>query len=162
MEDSSSILLDGRSECREAARALILAAGNRVYMATQDLEAELYNDSEIYDHLCGLATQNRHADIRILTHNTRVAANAGHYLIHLAQRLPSFAQIRVTTTPEHQNFKESWLMVDDSGYMRIRNPERFEGYYELENKYECRAYVDDFNEMWEASSQDQNTRRLSL
>ena len=162
MEDSSSIILSGRSDCREAARTLILGSVGRVYLVTQRLEAELYNDQEIYDHLSALATDNRNTDIRIIAHDTRVAANQGHYLIHLAQRLPSFAQIRLTVTQEHRNFRESWLIADDSAYMRIRNPERYEGYYELDNKLECRSYYDDFIEMWEACEQDQNTRRLSL
>ncbi len=162
MEDSSSIPLDGRSACREAAKTLILGAVGRVYIASQKLEAELYNDDEIYAHLSGLATTNRNTDIRIVAHDTRVAANQGHYLIRLAQRLPSFVQIRTTVTPAHRNFRESWLVVDDGAYMRIRNPERFEGYYETENKLETRSYYDDFVEMWEACVPDQNTRRLSL
>jgi hypothetical protein len=134
----------------------------RVYIATQQLEPELYNDAEIHQHLAQLATTNRNTDIRIIAHDTRVASNQGHYLIHLAQKLPSFVQIRTTVTPAHRSFRESWLIADDGGYMRIRNPERFEGYYEIDNKLECRSYYDDFMEMWEACEPDQNSRRLSL
>ena len=162
MEDSSSILLSGRTDCKEAAKTLILGSVGRVYIASQHLEPELYNDAEIHEHLAKLATVNRNTNIRIIAHNTRVAANQGHYLIHLAQKLPSFAQIRVTVTPVHQNFRESWLIADDGAYMRIRNPERFEGYYEIDNKLECRSYLEDFIEMWEACQPDQNSRRLSL
>ena len=162
MDETSSIILDSRSACQEAARTLVLGSMGRVYLATQRLEAELYHDSEIYAHLSGLATNNRNTDIRIIVHDTRVAANQGHYLIHLAQKLPSFVQIRLTVTPEQRNFRESWLIADDNAYMRIRNPERFEGYYELDNKLECRSYYDDFIDLWEACEQDQNTRRLSL
>ena len=162
MVDSSSIVLDGRGDCHEAAKTLILGAVGRVYLATQKLEAELYNDAEIHQHLSGLAASNRYADIRIIAHDTRVAANQGHYLIHLAQKLPSFVQIRNTVTPAHRNFRESWLIVDDGAYMRIRNPDRFEGYYEIDNKLECKSYYDDFIEMWELCEPDQNTRRLSL
>lgn len=162
MGDSSSIPLDGRSDCREAAKTLILGAVARVYIASQKLESELYNDAEIHQHLAQLATNNRNTDIRIVAHDTRVAANQGHYLIHLAQKLPSFVQIRTTATPAHRNFRESWLVVDDGAYMRIRNPERYEGYYEIDNKLETRGYCEDFIEMWEACVPDQNTRRLSL
>ena len=162
MSDSSSILLDGRLECKEAAKALILGSVGRVYILTQQLEPELYNDAEIHAHLAQLSTQNRNTDIRIIAQDTRVAANQGHFLIHLAQKLPSFAQIRTTVTPAHRNFRESWLIADDSAYMRIRNPERYEGYYEIDNKLECRGYYDEFIEMWEACVPDQNTRRLSL
>jgi len=162
MSESSSILLEGRRDCQEAAKTLILGSVGRVYIVTQRLESELYNDVEIYDRLSHLAATNRHTDIRIITHDTRVAANQGHYLIQLAQRLPTFAQIRATVTQEHRNFRESWLIADDSAYLRIRNPERFEGYYETDNKLECRSYTDDFMKMWEACAQDQNTRRLNL
>lgn len=162
MSDNSSILLEGRQDCREAAKALILGSVGRVYMITQHLEPELYNDAEIYDHLSQLAASNRNTDIRIIAHDTRVAANQGHRLIQFAQQLPTFAQIRTTITPEHRNFRESWLISDDSAYMRIRNPERFEGYYEIDNKLECRSYYDVFMEMWEICEQDQNTRRLSI
>ena len=162
MNDTSSILLEGRRDCQEAAKTLILGSVGRVYILTQKLEPELYNDADIHEHLTQLAANKRNADIRIIAHDTRVAANQGHYLIHLAQKLPSFAQIRTTVTPAHRNFRESWLIADDGAYMRIRNPERFEGYYEIDNKLECRAYCEEFIEMWEACQQDQNTRRLSL
>lgn len=162
MEDNSSILLEGQRECQAAAKALILSSVGRVYLLTQHLEPELYNDAEIHRHLSQLAASNRNTDIRVIAHDTRVAANRGHFLIHLAQKLPSFAQIRTTVTPPHRNFRESWLIADDGAYMRIRNPERFEGYYELGNKLECRGYYEEFIEMWEACEPDQNTRRLSL
>ena len=162
MEESSSILLEGRSECREAVKTLILGAVDRVYLITQKLEPELYNDAEIHEHLTALATSNRNTDIRIIAHDTRVAANQGHYLIHLAQKLPTFARIRTTVTSSDRQFRESWCIVDDSGYLRLRNPERFEGYYEFDNKLETRRYYDDFVEMWESCVPDQNTRRLSL
>ena len=162
MKDSSSILLSSSSDCKEAVRTLILGSRGRVYLLTQQLESALYHDPEIYDHLAKLATSNRNTDIRIIAHDTRVAANQGHHLIHLAQRLPSFAQIRLTVTAEHRRFRESWLIADENAYMRIRNPERYEGYYELDNKLECRSYYDTFIDMWEGCEQDQNTRRLSL
>jgi len=162
MEKSSTILLEGRQDCREAAKILLLGALERVYIISQRLEPELYNDAEIYEHLRGLTAANRNADIRILALDTRAAANQGHFLIHLAQKLPSFVQIRTPVTREHRNFRESWLVADDCAYLRLRNPDRFKGYYEIDNKLECKSYIDEFNEIWEASEPDQNTRRLSL
>ncbi len=140
----------------------MLGCTGQLCLFTQRLESELYNDVEIYDHLAELCTGNRNTRIRILAHDTRVAANRGHYLIHLAQRLPTFAQIRVTATPEHKQFRESWLLADDGAYLRIRNPERWEGFYELDNKLETRSFLEAFEDAWEASVPDQNTRRLSL
>lgn len=162
MEDNSPIILDGRSDCAEAAQALVLGCIGRLCLITQRLEPELYNNAEVYAHLQALATSNRNTDIRIIAQDTRVAANRGHYLIHLAQKLSTFAQIRSPVTRAHRNFRESWLIADDGAYLRLRNLERYEGYYELDNKLECRGYLETFEEMWEASEPDQNTRRLSL
>jgi hypothetical protein len=162
MDDTSSILLNGRSDCAEAAKTLVLGCVGQLYLVTQRLEPELYNHADIHEHLAALSASNRNTDIRIIAHDTRAAANQGHYLIHLAQKLPSFVQIRTTVTPAHRNFRESWLLADDGAFLRLRNLERYEGYYEIDNKLEARAYHEQFIEMWEACEPDQNSRRLSL
>ena len=149
-------------DCVEAAKTLALGAVNSLYLITQRLEPELYNDLEIYQHLTGIITENRKADVKIIAQDTRVSAHQGHYLIHLSQKLPSYAQIRTTVTPAQRNFRESWLIADDGAYLRIRNLERYEGYYELDNKLETRSYLTEFFEFWEACEPDQNTRRLNL
>jgi hypothetical protein len=46
--------------------------------------------------------------------------------------------------------------------MRLKNPYQYEGRFDLDNKPDCRLLTDDFIDIWEASQQDQNTRRLSL
>lgn len=162
MEDSSPIVLDSRSDCVEAAKTLVLGCVGQLYLVTQRLEPELYNHADIHEHLAALSSSNRNTDIRIIAHDTRVAANQGHFLINLAQKLPTFVQIRTTVTPAHRHFRESWLLADDGAYLRLRNPDRYEGYYEIDNKLECRSYRQQFIDMWEACEPDQNTRRLSL
>ena len=162
MEISSSGLLDGPGSCRECARQLILLARQSVYIISQKLEPELYNDRSIFSHLSSLASSNRQTDIRIIAHDTRSAANQGHYLINLTQKLPTFAQIRTTVTRADKQFHESWLIVDDMAYMRIKHPTRYEGNFETDNKLECKSYITRFELIWEACQVDQNTRRLSL
>jgi hypothetical protein len=162
MSKTSSILLDGRSDCLECVNTLINRAQQRVYIIGQNLEADLYNHKSIYDHLTGMATQNRKTDIRLISHDTRLATTYGHYLILLTQRLPTFAQIRITVDPAHRKFNENWLIVDDMAFMRLKNPSRYEGYFETDNKLECRFLTEEFLDIWEMSQTDQNTRRLSL
>jgi hypothetical protein len=162
MEETSTKILSARADCISCAKTLIGLARQQVYIIGQNLEAELYNHQSIYDHLTDMATMNRKTDIRIIAHDTRIATSNGHYLILLAQKLPSFAQIRITINPEHKKFRESWLIVDDMAFMRLKNPARYEGYYDTDNKLECRSLTEEFNEIWEACQPDQNTRRLSL
>lgn len=162
MKEITSILLDNREDSLNCVNTLINRARQQVYIIGQDLEADLYNHKSIYDHLVEIATENRKADIRLIAHDTRVATANGHYLILLAQKLPTFVQIRITVDPAHQKFRENWLIVDDMAFMRLKNPSRFEGYFETDNKFECGALTADFLDIWEASQPDQNTRRLSL
>lgn len=162
MNDTSSQLLSGRSDCKEAAIDLILMAKESVYFMTQKLEPELYNDKALHQHLVSLSTRNRKVDIKIIAHDTRSAASNGHYLINLTQRLPTFAQIRCTVTPAHKRFSESWLVVDRRHFLRIRNLAHYEANLEVNNRLECKQLVDSFTDIWEASQPDQNTRRLSI
>ncbi len=162
MKQSSSKLLDGRNDCRRCVRDLIERATQRVFLIGQDLEPDLYNHKYLYDHLTTIATRNLKTDIRVIAHDTRAAAHSGHYLILFAQRLPTFAQIRTTVTRDHRKFNENWLIVDDMAFMRIKNPAAYEGYYDTDNKLECRSLAESFSEIWEASLPDQNTRRLGL
>ncbi len=39
---------------------------------------------------------------------------------------------------------ESWLIVDDPAYRRIKNPAIYGGNFATDNKLECKAYLDDF------------------
>ena len=162
MKETSSKLLSGRKDCLDCVKTLIGRAQQRVYIIGQDLETELYNHRGIYDHLTGMATQNRKTDVRLIAHDTRVATSNGHYLILLTQKLPTFAQIRITSDPDHQKFSENWLIVDDNAFMRLRNPFQYEGNFDIDNRLDCRSLAKDFIDIWEASQQDQNTRRLSL
>jgi hypothetical protein len=162
MNKSSSVLLDGRSDCLGCVNTLIDRAQQRVYIVGQNLEADLYNHKSIYDHLTKMATENRKTDIRLISHDTRLATTNGHYLILLTQKLLTFAHIRTTVDPAHRKFRENWLIVDDMAFMRLKNPLRYEGYFENNNKLECRSLTAEFLDIWEASQLDQNTRRLSL
>ena len=162
MKKTSSKSLSGRNDCLDCVNTLIRQAQQRVYIIGQDLEADLYNHKGIYDHLTWMATQNRKTDIRLIAHDTRLATSNGHYLILLAQKLPTFAQIRITTDPDHRKFSENWLIVDDDAFMRLNNPYQYEGNFDIDNRLDCRSLTEDFIDIWEASQQDQNTRRLSL
>ena len=162
MEESSTIYLEGRADCIECVKALIGSSRQQVYIVSGNLDAVLYNHKQIYEHLADMASKNRKTEIRIIAHDTRTASRDGHFLIHLSQKLPTFVKIRITVIPADRKFRESWLIVDNQSFMRIHNPQRYEGYYEIDDKLECRTYIDKFNEIWEASKPDQNTRRLSI
>jgi len=162
MEENSSQKLIGRKDCAECVKTLVGLSKQKICIISENLDATLYSDKEIFDHISDLAIHNRKTEIRIIAHDTRGTSQDGHFLIHLSQKLPTYVKIRTTVTPLDKKFSESWLIIDGKSYMRIRNPLRFEGYFEIDNKLECRILLERFDEIWEASTPDHNTRRLSL
>lgn len=162
MDKTSITALSDRSECYEAIRHLTGSAERYIAIFSQQLEPQLYNHKEICEQMTQLARKNRYTQIRVIAQQTRAAASSGHCLIHLAQRLSSYVQIRTPNTPELQRFSHSWLIIDNHSMCEISNPERFEGKL-IEHD---RSYVIDqlefFDNAWENSVPDINSRRLSL
>ena len=60
-----------------------------------------------------------------------------------------FAQVRITVDSEHRKFNENWLIVDDMAFMRLKNPLRYEGYFETDSKLECRSLTAELLDIWE-------------
>ncbi|MCZ6487055.1 MAG: hypothetical protein O6703_02655 [Gammaproteobacteria bacterium] len=162
MKENSSKLLDSRDECAACVETLIGLSRQTIYLICARFDPALYNHRHIYDHIAELVTKNRKTEVRLIAHDTRVASRDGHYLIQLAQKFPTFVQIRTTVTPPDRKFSENWFIIDNRSFMRIRNPLRYEGYFEIDNRLECQPYIEQFIEIWDASELDQNTRRLSI
>jgi hypothetical protein len=162
MNDNSSTLLDGREACTACVRTLIESSRQTIRLICDNFDAALYNHRYIYEHIAEQVTRNRKTEVQLITHDTRVALRDGHYLIQLAQKFPTFVQIRTTVTPIDRKFSENWLIIDKRSFMRIRNPAHYEGYFEIDNRHDCQEYIDQFIEIWDASELDQNTRRLSI
>jgi len=76
--------------------------------------------------------------------------------------LPSSIQIRIPATEELQRFSESWLIVDDHSLFRMTNPQRYEGVLIENDRLHIKTQMEYFDQAWENSEPDQNTRRLSL
>lgn len=160
-ETSTKTLL-GKQDCIEAVDQLIVQAERHVALFTQQLEPDLYNNDLVCDHLAKIARTNRLASIRIIAKDTRTVLSQGHCLINLAQRLSSFIQIRNPATPELQRFSESWLLVDQSGFCRINNPDRFEGTLFSNDRLQVKDQMEFFDNAWENSQPDPNIRRLNI
>lgn len=161
MDKTSVEVLNGRSDCAEAVERLLSVARHEIALFTQQLEPLLYNHPSTCQRMSDLARQ-RHSRIRIIAQDTRGVAARGHCLIDLAQRLSSSVQIRCPATPELQAFGESWMIVDDHSLLRINNPERWEGSLILNDRRVVREQREFFDQAWEHSEPDLQSRRLGL
>ena len=161
MEDTSVTALDSRDDCVSAVAKLVDAADLHIAMFTQRLEPLLYNHREICESISRLARKNRHSRIRIIAQDTRSAAE-GHCLMTLAQQLSSSIQIRIPASRELQRFEKSLLIIDDHSMAVIDDPERYEGKLIENNRLHIKTELAFFDDAWENSLPDPNSRRLHI
>ena len=162
MDKTSVTTLNNRQDCYDAVERLIGSAQQHIAIFSQQLEPLLYNHQSICDAISHLARKNRHSTTRIIALQTQTIAADGHCLVNLAQRLSSSIQIRVPNSDELQRFAESWLIADNHSICQINNPERYQGSLIENNRIHVKTQLEFFNQAWENSQPDQNTRRLHL
>lgn len=162
MEKTLVKALTDRQDCSAAVHHLISAAERQIAIFSQQLEPLLYNHQEVCDQIFQLARKNRYTQVRIIVQQTRSVAAEGHCLIQLAQKLSSYVQIRTPNTAELQRFGQSWLIIDDHSICEISNPERYEGKLIEHDRVYVSTQLDFFDNAWENSVPDANTRRLSI
>lgn len=158
----TTIELDSKALCRETLSSLITQATQSIAIFSQNLEFSLYQQKDICQAIQKLVRTNRKAQVRIIYKDSQLAAQHAHCFIDLAQRFSSFIEIRKPNTKDIKQFKQSWLLVDDSGYCHIKNLERFKGTASFNQKLIVKESLDFFNHAWDNSEIDQQTRRLSL
>ncbi len=161
-DNTLTIQLDNKTLCRETIASLISQASQRIAIFSQNLEYELYHQTEICNAIKSLVRKNRHAQVRIICKDSQLAAQRGHCFINLAQNFSSFIEIRKPSNNEFKQFHQSWLLIDDVAYCHIKNIERYQGSASFNQKLTVKESLDFFNHAWENSTTDQQTRRLSL
>jgi len=154
--------LTDKQECSDAIQHLVDTADRHIAIFSQQLEPLLYNHQDVCEKMAQLARKNRHSLIRIIAQHTRSITSEGHCLIHLAQRLSSYVQIRTPNTPELKRFNQSWLIIDNQSICEISNPERYEGKLIEQDPQYVRSQLEFFDHAWENSEPDVHSRRLGI
>ena len=162
MEETSVKPLENGQDCIDAVREVVESAEDNIAIFSQNLEPLLYNHLDLCERFSILARKHRNSGIRIIVQNTRSAVADGHCLVHLAQKLSSYVQIRTPTTPELQRFEQSWIIADRHSICEISNPQRWEGQLILHNRLHVKTQLEFFDHAWENSEPDIHTRRLSI
>ena len=156
------IEINSKQLAQEAAVKLVAMAKRSICILSQELEPTLYNQTALCQHISQLIRHNSRCHIKIVCKSSTRASSQNHCLITLAQRFSSFIEIRTITHKDFIKFQQSWLLIDDHAYCQLNNPERFIGKACFYNKLQVKEALDFFEQVWEHSEVDQNTRRLSL
>jgi hypothetical protein len=148
-------------EARDAALALVRQARHRVEIVSRHLDPRLYDTPELVEAMKRLALGSRRALVRVIVQDVAPVLRDGHRLVTLAQRMPTYFQIRVPA-PQHRDFNQAFLVVDGTGYLHRELADRFEGTVSFNDPPAARELLRQFEPLWEAAEPDPSLRVLGV
>lgn len=158
---SREFALERKSELCAVSQALAGQARHTLFLHLQDLDPSVHDQEAFVDALGHLARSHGKARIWILIQNARRAVQHGGRLIELSRRLTSYIQFR-RPAPEYRDYHESFMLVDNSGYLYQPNPGRFEATANFHDPGKVHDWEKYFMEVWTRSAPDPEIRRLYL
>ena len=162
-ETIEEIHIDSAEENKNAAISLVKQAHHSIDIFTQDMDAEIYNNREFEQSIFNLAKKHPNTKIRILTQDSRKAVQNGHRLIKLAQSITSSVFIN-NPSREHRDEQCAFLVVDKLGllYRITANNRNYKASINFMSPQRAGKLTDFFNEVWEHSTPDIQTRRIYM
>ena len=162
-ETIEEVHIDSAEENRNAAISLSKQARHSIDIFTQDMDSDIYNNKEFEDSIFKLAKKHPDTKIRILVQDSRKAVQNGHCLIKLAQNITSSVFIN-NPSREHKDEQCAFMVVDKLGllYRITTNNRNYKSSINFMSPQRAGKLSDFFNEVWEHSTPDVQTRRIYM
>jgi hypothetical protein len=159
--DNTVKTFDSRDQAALLAAELIANARQEVCFFGPIIDPVLLDNEIVIARLSEFARRSQRTQVRVVVHDTQKNVIDSHRLLPLAQRLTSHIQIH-TTHPKHQDQRCLFLLIDRQTYLYCPNAERYQGRAEMQTAAFARDLQQQFDELWNHSRPDRNTRRLHL
>lgn len=160
-ETDQHIEVDLKEDLKQLILAMSQQAKHRILIFSHDLDHFLFDTEELYEAIKNLAINSRRTHIHILVQDARPMTKNGHRLLRLARRISSHMQIKITAK-EHRDIIETFIILDDRGYIVKSHPERYEAYGNFYEPLKTHQLSDQFEELWNRGNIDSSLRRMSL
>ncbi len=160
---AEEIHIDTAEENKTAVIALAKQAHYSIDIFSQDMDAEIYNNKYFEQAIFNLAKKHPNTKIRILTQDSKKAVSSGHRLIKLAQNITSSVFIN-NPSREYKSERNAFLIVDRLGLLHrpSANNRNYKASLNFMAPQHAEKLLDYFNEAWEHSTPDIQTRRLHV
>lgn len=146
---------------REAALEIARLARRELAIFTRELEPQVYDTPEFIEAAKQLALSGSRTAIRILLIDSRRATKEGHRLVELARRLSSSFEIRKPHR-DYLDIAETFMIADEKGLLYRKLSTRWEGIVDVHDPLAAREKLKLFNEIWQRSTDDIETRQLRI
>lgn len=160
-ETNQIIAFDGKHEAAAAALALVESAKREICFVGSQLDSVLLDNLEIIDCIKQLCISSRRTQIRFLIDESQSSIINSHRLLPLIAKLTSSISVHISSD-KYQRPKNIVMLVDDSGYFRCLNNQRYQGQANMHDPLTVRELKQQFEECWNHSTADVATRRLHL
>ena len=159
--DHPPIEVDSSAAIFDACLALFSKARREVVIMSRNLDPQIFNNPETGEALRRFLLSSSRARLRVLIKEPESVARRGHRIVDLAQRLPSFVEIKVPAN-EFSNQNTAFVVVDGTGVVLRSLADRFEASVSFADKLQARELLRQFDEMWQSAVSAPSLRRISL
>jgi N-acetylglutamate synthase-like GNAT family acetyltransferase len=157
---SQLMAFDSEHACRQTIALMVADARRSVAVYSPSLEAELFASGPCLESFRQFARRRRTA-LQILVEDAKAIAAAGHPLLELARRLPSKIKLRRLPN-DHAPARRDFMVVDEEAVWIRPDTGAFVGWANPHEPVEARRLLEEFNWLFERSTDDPELRLLSL
>jgi len=153
--------LESSADCVYATELMLAQATSSIEIFSRELDPSLYDRDAFLATVAERCTRQRGLRLRILVHDPATAVKRGHRLIELGRKLSSCIEIRQPHS-DYRQYNQAFLVADECGLIHRDFADRFEGranFYDFVSAKRLSTY---FNEVWDRSEPNPETRRLHL
>lgn len=154
-------VLSSKDEMRDAAIRVTQKAKRGVSIFTHDLEPGIYDSLDYLEVLKKLILSKAYARVRVLIAEPGRAIKNGNQLVHLGRRLNSYIEFR-HVAEEFSGHDEAYCIADDTAVAYRLQASRWEGIADTFEPPVARLYLGIFDEIWQASENAAELRRLNI
>ncbi len=160
--DNDTLLrFDSRDQAAKLALELINQARHEICFFGPLIDPVLFDNDSAAQALSEFARRSPRTRIRIVVLDTQKNVISSHRLLPLAQKLTSSIEIHLAGN-KHRELRQQYLLVDGRSYLFCPLAERYEGRVEMQAPAAVKEMQQEFEEIWNQSKPDINTRRLNL
>ena len=147
-------------DMRAAVDAVAASAQRLMTIYTPDLEPDLYDQNGFLEIVKRFVLARRFAKVRVLLSDSGRLLRDNNRFIAMGRRLTSCIDIRPAVGVAQQRAC-AYLIADDRAIVYRVHPDRWDGVADLNNPPIARQYLDEFDEIWHASSADELARQAA-
>ena len=153
-------VISSLEEMRAAVDAVAASAQRLMSIYTPDLEPDLYDQNGFLEIVKRFVLARRFAKVRVLLSDSGRLLRDNNRFIAMGRRLTSCIDIRPAVGAVKQR-AAGYLIADDRAIVYRVHSDRWDGVADLNNPPIARQYLDEFDEIWHASSTDELTRQAT-